>query len=513
MQLRPYQHDAVESIVQRGNLLLAMTMGSGKTATAIASVRKLRQQRRASHGIVFALKSTKWQWVREIERWDPRARVQVIDGDKAQRIRGYKHAWRYHYTILHYQCLIHDWDLIIKYLPLDFIIADEVTAFKGFATKTSRRGKQLAKRTDIRMGLSGQPVENRPEELFSIMEFVDPDVLGGFHKFDRCFIVRDRWGKPLRYRNLYLLQERMGEAMFRRSREDIAEWLPERIEIEVPVPLEPAVMALHDLVRKDLSLAIDQAIAGGAHGSFDVLAHYGRVAQGETISLMGQVMSRLLAMRMLSSHPRLLRLSADEFDTEVSRRGSEYASLLKANGLLNNLPPSTAKLDALVELVTQILDEDPTHKVVVFSYFKPMLAMIAQLMPAKHVMITGDVTGRMRDQAIVQFNNDPTVRVFLSSDAGAYGVDLNQGSHLICYDLPWSAGALQQRVSRIDRTNSAFPTINIMYMYGQDTIEERMYQMLLQKAKVARAFLDGEFDAKGILKLDLQSLRDFLDAA
>ena len=169
--------------------------------------------------------------------------------------------------------------------------------------------------------------------------------------------------------------------MYRKSREDIAEWLPERIEIEMPVVLDEPTMKLHDLVRQDLSNAIDQAIGLGAHGSFDVLAHYGRVDQGDRMSAMGQVMCRLLAMRMLSSHPQLLRISADDFDTEVSRRGSEYASAPQGSGHARQPPASTAKLDALVELVTEILDEDPRHKVVIFSYFKPMLAMIRHALP------------------------------------------------------------------------------------------------------------------------------------
>ena len=67
-------------------------------------------------------------------------------------------------------------------------------------------------------------------------------------------------------------------------------------------------MALHELVRQDLSDAIDKALAAGAQGGFDVLAHYGRVSSEDNVGLMGEVMSRLLAMRMLSSHPRLLRI-------------------------------------------------------------------------------------------------------------------------------------------------------------------------------------------------------------
>ena len=129
---------------------------------------------------------------------------------------------------------------------------------------------------------------------------------------------------------------------------------------------------------------------------------------------------------------------------------------MKAAGLLDSLPLENAKLDALLETIKEILAEDPKHKVAVFAYFKPMLAMIgAQLVKLKipFTTLTGDMTSaKERYRRIDRFNDDPECKVFLSSDAGAYGVDLNQGSHLICYDLPWSAGALAQRVARIDRT-------------------------------------------------------------
>ena len=503
-------------ILDRHNLLLAMVMGSGKTITAAAAVRRLRQQRVVHNGAVFALKSTKYQWVREINKVDPRAKVQVIEGDKLHRIAGYRRAHRFNYTILHYECLVHDWDEIKEHLPVDFLIADEISALKGFAAKRTKRAKLLAKRAKVRLGLSGQPVENRPEELYSIMEFIDPTVLGSFSLWDRTFIVRDHWGRPQRYRNLHLIQNRLGPAMYRKTREDIAQWLPEKIDTEMPVVLDATTMRLHDFVRHDLSDALDKALSAGIGGGFDLDSHYGRTPSND-VSLLGDVMSRMLAMRMLSSHPRLLRHSADDFDSPLTKAGSAYAAELKAAGLLDNLPLENAKLDALIETVENVLDEDATHKVVIFSYFKPMIAMIgAQFVKNKRpfTTLTGDITSaRERDRRIEKFNTDPNCRIFLSSDAGAYGVDLNAGSHLFCYDLTWSAGALAQRVARIDRTSSGFATINIVYMYGHQTIEERMYHMLIQKAKVARAFIDGEFDRSGVLKLDLQSLREFLDAA
>jgi SNF2 family DNA or RNA helicase len=518
LTLRPYQTEGVERILDRRNLLLAMVMGSGKTVTSVAAIRILRRQLQVRNGAVFALKSTKFQWVREIAKADPRATVQVVDGTKAQRVKALRAAHRYNYTILHYECLVNDWAEIKEYLPLDYLIMDEISALKGFSAKRTKRAKILGQHCDVRIGLSGQPLENKPEELFSIMEFIDPDVLGSFVKWDRTFIVRDTWGRPQRYRNLHLIQKRLGPAMYRKSREDIKEWLPEKIEIEMPVVLDPATMRLHDLVKTDLSDAIDKALASGGRGGFDLDQHYGHAIAADDRTMMGQVMSRLLAMRMLSSHPRLLLSSADNFDSPVSRKGSEYASELKAEHLLDNLPQENAKFDALIETVTEILDEDPAHKVVIFSYFKPMIAMMgARFVKLKQpfTTLTGDVTSAdERFRRIEKFNTDPRCRIFLSSDAGAYGVDLNQGSHCIQYDLPWSAGALAQRVARIDRTSSGFDQIRIIFMYGHNTIEERMYRMLVQKAKVARAFIDGEFDTRsGTLKLDLESLREFLDAA
>ena len=509
--LRPYQVEAIEMAVSRRSLLIAMTMGSGKTATTIGTIMQLRAERKVTSGLVFALNSTKYQWLREIKKVDPGARALVIDGDKRTRQTQYRHAKRYHYVVLHYECLVNDWEDIQKYCPLDFIVSDECTAIKSFVAKRSRRLKALGKRTQYRYALSGQPVENRPEELFSIMEFVDPNVLGTFVKFDRTFIVRDHFGRPTRYQNLKTLHASMQGAMFRKSREDIKEWLPEMVTMDIPVQLGPGTMVLHDRIKRDLLAALEEAVS--SNSGFNLIAHYGKGPAGAS-HVKGDVMSRLLALRMLASHPQLLALSADHFDDPESSQGSQYASDLKKQGVLDHLPQESAKLDALMDLAEEILDEDPSFKLVVFSYFKPMLRIIGEVLTKKKigfVTITGDVVAGERDRRIQRFNNDPTCRVFLSSDAGAYGVDLNRGSHLVCYDLPWSAGVLQQRISRIDRTSSSFQSINVMYLVGKDTIEERMLGQLQQKMAVAGAFLDGKFDlATGSLPLDYQSLREFL---
>ena len=91
------------------------------------------------------------------------------------------------------------------------------------------------------------------------------------------------------------------------------------------------------------------------------------------------------------------------------------------------------------------------------------------------------------------------------------GLDLPMANFLISYDLPWSAGAYAQRMARIIRLSSDFPEVTLVSMQMADTIEERQYDMLLQKGRIASAVVDGKgIDAKGRLSLDLKSLKDFL---
>lgn len=509
--LRPYQEEAIEHALQRGSMLLAMTMGSGKTRTSIEVVERLAAERKVIAGAVFVQNSTKFQWKREIEYW-AKPSVLVIDGNKKQRIAQYKDAYKYRYTILNYEALIHDWDLIQEHLPIDFIIADEVTNIKSFKAKKSRHLKVLGKHSPYRFGMSGQPVENRPEELFSIMEFVDPTVLGSFHKFDKTFITRDNWGRPKFYKNLDTLASALTESMFRRSRSDIAEFLPKVLTVETPTQLDDWSKKLYDEIKLDLIDLIDMAMAAGM-GGFDLLANYGRGDDDAVNQFKGLIMSRITAMRLLCDHPALLLKSASDFDDDESKGGSQYASELKESGRLDKAPDTSNKLIALMDTVNEILSEDSMNKVVIFSGFKAMLAIIsAELKKEKygHTLISGDVPSSVRDERIVKFNSDYSCRVFLSSDAGAYGVNLDSGTHLISYDLPWSAGSFAQRVARIDRTSSKHETIVIDSMFCKETIEERQYDMLLQKRKISEAFIDGKYNAEGQLPLDLSSLREFL---
>ena len=511
---RPYQVEAYERMTRRGNQLLAIVMGGGKTLTALAAIEAMYDEGKVKSGLVLAGLSLQFQWYDMIRR-ETSATVQVINGTRAERAFQYKHMHRFRYNIISYQTLVNDLRMITHRRKPDYLIADEATAIKGFTSQRSRTVKALGKKIDVRFALTGQPIENKPEELFSIMEFVDPTVLGPFDKFDRTFITRDHFGRPVKYKNLDLIQRTMADAMLRRSRDDIKEYLPRIVGKEEWVDLQGNTLKLYNYIAADTLRVIDQCIANGMGTGWNILAAYGKTDQQGGMSGMGEVMSRLMCMRMLCCHPMLLQQSADKFDDPESRQGSQYASHLKAEGYLNWIGSKAddAKMNECIATVLELLAEDPTNKVVIYSFFKPMIYRLQREFEAKLrrpvSVLTGDHSQQERRQALARFSKHTPI--LISSDAGQYGVDLPYANYLLSYDLPWSAGAYAQRVARIDRTSSLFDHVTVLTLLTRNTIEERQYAMLRQKAMIAGAWLDGQnIDAKGGLTLSLESLRQFL---
>jgi SNF2 family DNA or RNA helicase len=157
------------------------------------------------------------------------------------------------YIILNYEQIVNDWDAI-KNLPRGFVVLDEATAIKSFRSKRSKAVKRLTS-SPYRYALTGTPIENgKPEELFSIMQFVDAGVLGRFDIFDSAFIVRNNWGGVQRYRNLPTLHEKLQEACVRKTQkdEDVAPYLPDAIHKgPVRIVFDRKGVKLYDVIKED----------------------------------------------------------------------------------------------------------------------------------------------------------------------------------------------------------------------------------------------------------------------
>lgn len=492
-------------------------MGLGKSVLTIAAVEDLIEMGEVAGGLLIMPSSLKYQWQREISKFTGgEANVLVIDGSPKQRLKQYEKvmAGKVEYTILNYEQVVNDWNYV-KHLPRDFICLDEAVAIKNFGAKRTKKIKQLT--ATYRWALTGQPVENKAEEIFSIMEWVDPTVLGDFVTFDQTFIERDYFGQVRRYQNLPLLHKLLDGAMARKTWDDpdVRDQMPRIVEESILVDFEPAGAKLYRHIVSDLFFVLSQARPGG---NFDLTAHY--QGQGSVAEHQGAIMSRYLVLRMLCDHPELIRISAGLWDGSSHfvngiKGGSEYASDLVSQKLVDPVKTSP-KLKAAVELIQELLDEDPRNKIVLFSFFKHSLALIGEATAGmtEHALFTGDLSAKEKDKEKQRFQTDPNVRLFLSSDAGGYGVDLPQANYLISFDLPWSAGAWDQRNSRIIRLSTEWDHVTLISIIMAGSIEERQLDALAQKQSIGSAIVDAKnWDKKGGLSLTLDSLTDFLNSS
>lgn len=517
--LKPYQVDAVQEMVDKQKMLVAYEMGLGKTPMTIAaiesSVHTKPYDAYKTTVLILCLASLKYQWKSEIEKFSDSTSL-VIDGTPKQRQSYYESYSEYDYIIMNYEQVVNDWE-VIKTLDISAIVCDEATAIKGFRAKRAKKVKELAKKIPIRFALTGTPIENgRPEEIFSIMQFVDPDVLGRFDIFDKTFIVRNHFGGVQRYRNLPTLHNTLANSTVRKSQKDadVAPYLPDAVyRAPLLVPLDRAGKSLYNHIANDLQdllIEVSQLFGSG----FSIDRHYGQGGLVDEFAneFRGKIMSRITALRMLCSNASLLTTSYTEFSKQ-NGKGSAYVHGLGVEGLLDGLT-KTPKLDATIAYLAEHLDIDPTYKAVVFSSYLGSVDQIVERLTAKNysaVAYTGEMNAKEKEAAKVSFQTTPEIRVLVSSDAGGYGVDLPQANLLVNYDQPWSAGLSVQRNGRINRTSSTWSTITIQDILVQGSIEQRQYDTLKQKKNVAGAVLDGKgINSKGGVDLTVGSLIEFL---
>jgi SNF2 family DNA or RNA helicase len=521
--LLPYQPEAVDKMCERQQMLVAYDLGLGKTVITIAAIERLMDENKVKEpGLIICLSSLKYQWANQIEKFtDGTSRALVIDGTPTKRAAQYEEAYDWKnsgvdYIILNYEQIVNDWDKV-KDLPRGFVVLDEATAIKSFKSKRSKTVKRLTN-TPYRFALTGTPIENgKPEELYSIMQFVDASVLGRFDIFDSAFIVRNSWGGVQHYRNLATLHTKMKEASVRKAQKDpdVAPYLPESIHQDpVMITLDRKTFNLYTKIADDLLYDLEEA--QNLYGSsFNILVHYGMEGKsgGVEDEMRGKIMSKIGCLKMLCSHPDLLNRSAEKFH-QLNGEGSAYAAELVSAGHLSGVT-SSPKLDYLIQYVKDFLEQDPANKVVIFATYVDMLDKISEALgPEQCRLYSGRIDAKTKEDNKVAFNTDDSVRVLVSSDAGGYGVDLPAANLLINYDLPWSSGTAIQRNGRIKRASSLWPSIVILDILIKGSIEERQWEALQQKSAVASAVIDGEgITEEGGISLSIGSLKQFISAA
>ncbi len=442
-QLYPYQIEGALFAARAGRSLLGDEMGLGKTVQAIAAAELLARHFGAQKVLVVCPTSLKHQWKNEFARFTEHD-AQVIHGLRSKRQQQY--AQDDFCKITHYETLARDADLIAAWGP-DLVIADEAQRIKNWNTIAARALKRID--SPYAVVLTGTPLENRLEELISIVQFVDQHRLGPTWRMLDEHQKRDESGRVVGYCGLDQIGNTLKPIMLRRRKAEVLTQLPERVDHRIFVELTPEQRVHHD----------------------------------ENGGVVTRIVARWRKTGYLS-------------DTDQRRLHCALQNMrmvCNSTYLLDHETDHGHKVDELMTLLGELL-EDPSAKAVVFSQWLGTHELIKRRLTQRnwgHVLFSGSVPGDKRGGLVEQFHNDAHCRLFLSTDAGGVGLNLQHAAAVVVnMDLPWNPAVLEQRIGRVHRMGQS-RGVQVVNFVGQGSIEEGILGVLAFKKSLFAGVLDG----------------------
>ena len=438
----PYQAEGALFAVRAGRVLIGDEMGLGKTIQAIAAAEILARHFGVSKVLVICPTSLKYQWQSELKRFSGRDSF-VIAGGRAQRQKDY--ARDDFCKITNYEKLQPDLDLITAWSP-DLVIVDEAQRVKNWNTIAARALKRID--SPYAVVLTGTPLENKIEELISIVQSVDQHSLGPTWKLLHEHQVKDESGRVTGYTGLEKIGQTLAPIMIRRRKSEVLVQLPERTDQNLLMPMTELQMVYHQ----------------------------------ENAEIVTKIVQRWRKMKFLSDKDQR-RLTCALQNMRMSCN-STY--------LLDQESDHGVKADELAALFDGLF-EQPSAKAVVFSQWTRTHDIVIRRLEARgigYVSFHGGVASEKRPALVDRFRDDPDCRVFLSTDAGATGLNLQHASTLVNMDLPWNPALLEQRIARIHRMGQKRP-VQIVNFVAKGTIEEGMLSVLTFKRSLSAGILDG----------------------
>ena len=460
VELLPYQLDGIAFAVGAGRAVLADEMGLGKTVQGIGVAELLAREAAIRKVLIVTPASVKSQWRSEIQRFCGR-NAQLVSGATASRPSQYSSD--VFFTICNYEQVLRD-ILAIERIPWDLIILDEGQRIKNWEAKTARIIKGL--KSPFALVLSGTPLENRLDELYSVVEFIDEHRLGPAFRFFNRHRILDEKGKVLGYKNLTELRQRLSPVLLRRTRESVMKQLPPRTtEILRIAPTDEQ----HEL-------------------------------HGNHIRIVSSIVKKpyLSEMDLLRLRKALLmcRMAADSTYL-VDKQKPGYSS----------------KLEALDDLLARLFAEDD-RKALLFSEWTTMLGLIEGLLKKqglRYVRLDGSVPQKKRQAIVNEFQNDPGCRLFITTNAGSTGLNLQAANTVINVDLPWNPAVLEQRIGRAHRMGQKRP-VQVFVLVTENSIEENLLGSLSSKKDLALAALDASSDVDEVgLEVGMEELKRRLE--
>jgi non-specific serine/threonine protein kinase len=456
--LRPYQRAGLDwmGFLKTGPFggLLADDMGLGKTVQTLAFLMKEKEEGEGGPFLIVCPTTVVFNWEHEIRRFTPG--LSVVEHAGQERSRDAADFADTDIVLTSYGILLRDIALFRK-IPFRVVVLDESQKIKNPSTLSSRAVRTL--RVPLRLALTGTPVENRAVELWSQFAFLNPGLLGSLESFRREFAAPvDRDESPDAAAAVRRLTRPF---ILRRTKEAVTAELPPKVEQTYLTPMNPAQEKLYAKWRDYYRVRILESIASEGIGRSRML-----------------VLEGLLRLRQIACHPKLV--------------GEEHAG--------------SEKFETLKEMLDDVVSEG--HKVLVFSQFTKMLAIVRQHLDgrgSRYAYLDGRT--RDREKPVAEFQSPTGPPVFLISlRAGGTGINLTAADYVILYDPWWNPAVERQAIDRSHRIGQN-KSVFVVKLIGKDTIEEKVLELQEKKKRIVSSLIAGEADAfKTLTKEDIEIL-------
>jgi superfamily II DNA or RNA helicase len=460
-ELRPYQKDGLDFLCHLTQIklggILADDMGLGKTLQTLAWLAWLQEQNGKHHkpSLVICPASVLHNWRREASRFVPELQVLVLESGAARHnLR--KQIPQHDLIVTNYALLRRDLEELQKF-PFRAVILDEAQFIKNPGAQVTQSVKQL--KSEYRVALTGTPLENRLLDLWSIVDFIQPNYLGKQDQFTETYEPRGENAESAQRIARKRLSAKLRPLLLRRLKKHVAKDLPDRIEQRRDCELGDEQRKLY---LAELRRSRDQVMK--------------TVAEKGLNKSKIHVLAALTRLRQICCHPRLV--------------GSDSAS---------------GKTETLFELLEPLLAEG--QKVLLFSQFVQMLQLLEEECRQRQIpthLLTGQT--KARQEVVNGFQSDANASVFLLSlRAAGTGLNLTTASYVVLYDPWWNPAVEAQAIDRSHRIGQT-QTVNAYRLISPGTVEEKIWELQQRKAQTIADVLGEEGFARSLSKTDLEYL-------
>jgi SNF2 family DNA or RNA helicase len=467
----PFQSIGSYFAYKGGDVLICDMVGLGKTIQSITAMEKHFIDKSINFCIVICPSTLKRNWEEEIGKFTDR-KLQIISGDRGKRKKQYKSAYKNDFLVVNYDLLIHDIDMINEFIiekGFEYgLIIDECQYIKNRQAKRTKKAKIISDFSRFTIGLSATIIENTVLDLWTIFQSIDPNVFGDdrmYVQFLDRHVQMDWFGNPVGYKNEKLLKTRMNPYLIRRFKEDVLDQLPDRIENNYWVELSPIQRQFYDEVKNRIIQNIED------------MEKAEKIQYAEILPMITYLRQCVLSAKLV--------------------------------GHTENI---STKTDQLIEFLSSI---DKDSKVVLFTHFVDMVELLKDTLDCQkmeNICIHGDPKKRLfckvddRVGVVKKFNENPDIKILVTSDILREGCNITSANYLINFDLLFNPAKIEQRIGRIDRIGNKHKVINIINFIATNTIEEDVYEKVIKKKNMATDILDNNQVEERLTIKDIKSL-------